>query len=237
MRTAAQGIEVVAHRGASAYAPEHTFAAYDLALSLGADALELDLRTTADGELVVLHDQTLARTAGDPRTIAELDRAGLAALDPAVRPLPLDAVLERYGDATRYLLEMKDPHPLMERRLVDALVRHRLRERVEVMSFKRAGLRRLGRLDPSIALSPLYFAPLATVLLPQIGRAARYATAIGVHRHAADPALVAAAHARGLRIRAYTVNDAGELARLAALGFDGLITDAPDRARAAAAAA
>ncbi|HEX2165607.1 MAG TPA: glycerophosphodiester phosphodiesterase family protein, partial [Longimicrobiales bacterium] len=55
---------VIAHRGASAYAPEHTFASYDMALRMGADFIEQDLQMTSDGVLVVLHDETLDRTTG-----------------------------------------------------------------------------------------------------------------------------------------------------------------------------
>jgi glycerophosphoryl diester phosphodiesterase len=69
---------VIAHRGASAYAPEHTFAAWDLALAMGADYLEQDLQMTRDGVLVVLHDETLDRTA---RAAADSGRAGPAADD------------------------------------------------------------------------------------------------------------------------------------------------------------
>src|SRR5918993_392641 len=92
--------EVIAHRGASAYTPEHTFAAYDLALEQGADALELDVRSTADGALVLLHDATLLRTTNDPRRVDELTSAGLAELDHPAAPVALDSVLGRYGDET-----------------------------------------------------------------------------------------------------------------------------------------
>ncbi len=78
--------EVVAHRGASAYVPEHTFAAYDLALEQGADTLELDGRATRDGELVVLPDRTLLRTHGDSRRI---DAVRYGELSPLTRPLRL----------------------------------------------------------------------------------------------------------------------------------------------------
>src|SRR3712207_255467 len=105
---------IIAHRGASAYAPEHTFAAYDLALDQGADVLELDVRSTADGELVVVHDATLRRTCGDPRRVDSLGRRDLAALG-ELRPLTLDAVLDRYGAQTRFLLDLKDPRPAWER--------------------------------------------------------------------------------------------------------------------------
>ena len=66
----------IGHRGASAYAPEHTFAAYDLALEQGADYIEIDLQMTADGVLVALHDKTLNRTA-DARKGCQSNTAGV----------------------------------------------------------------------------------------------------------------------------------------------------------------
>src|SRR3954451_4574005 len=89
--------QVIAHRGASAYAPEHSFAAYDLALVQQADVLELDVRSTADGELVLVHDPTLLRIAGDPRGVEGLTGAAIAELDAATRPPSLEAFLERYA--------------------------------------------------------------------------------------------------------------------------------------------
>jgi glycerophosphoryl diester phosphodiesterase len=61
----------IGHRGASAYAPEHTFASYDLALEQGADYIEIDLQMTADGVLVAMHDKTLNRTATAPEGVPE----------------------------------------------------------------------------------------------------------------------------------------------------------------------
>src|SRR3954463_16426091 len=110
-------MEVIAHRGASAYAPEHTFAAFALAIELGADRLELDVRPLADGTPVVLHDRTLARTCGDARAVRDLLPADLDALDPATRPPTLAAVLERYAAATRLLVELKEPRGCDVRRV------------------------------------------------------------------------------------------------------------------------
>jgi glycerophosphoryl diester phosphodiesterase len=137
--------EVIAHRGASAYAREHSFAAYDLAIVQGADALELDVRSTSDGRLVVLHDSRLLRTARDPRAIAALCAADVAALDEAVRPPTLDAVLDRYGSATRWLIELKDPTPGCEHGLALALGARGLERATVVQSFDAAALRRLRR--------------------------------------------------------------------------------------------
>jgi glycerophosphoryl diester phosphodiesterase len=225
-------VQVIAHRGASAEAAEHTFEAYDLALAQGADTLELDVRPTADGELVVLHDRTLARTTGDPRRIGECTAGALVELDPAVRPLRLDDVLARYGRTTRWLVELKDPAPAWEGSVVAALARHRVGDLAVVQSFDGPALRRLRRANPWLAVAPL----ARRRRLPGhafLDRSAGYAEGIGVRHEAVDLALVAAAHARGLAVRAFTVNEPAEMDRLLALGVDGLITDLPAAARTA----
>ncbi len=228
-------MQVIAHRGASAEAAEHTFGAYDLALAQGADTLELDVRPTADGELVVLHDRTLARTAGDPRRLAELTARDLAELDPAVRPLLLDDVLARYGRRTRWLVELKDPQPAWEGRVVAALSRHGVGDLAVVQSFDGPALRRLRGAAPWLVVSPL--ARRRRTPGPAfLDRSAGYADGIGVWHEAVDLALVAGAHARGLAVRAFTVNEPAEMDRLLALGVDGLITDLPATARTACSA-
>ena len=217
-------MEVIAHRGASAYAPEHGFAAYDLALEQGADALELDVRATADGTLVVLHDPTLRRTHGDPRRI---DRVRLRDLDPLRRPLTLDAVLARYGDRTRWLLELKVP---VGADLARTVRRHGLGHLVVVQAFDAAAL---------APVTGLPVAPLcedATTAWTYVARPGG-AAGLGVRHTALDPMLVRAAHGRGLTVRAWTANTVAAIDRLAAMGTDGVITDAPDLAVRTAAAA
>ena len=136
-------MEVIAHRGASAYAPENSFAAFDLALAQGADRLELDVRSTSDGRLVVLHDSRLLRTARDPRAIAAVCADDLMSIDAAARPPTRDAVLDRCGSATRWLVELKDPTPASARALGAALTARRLEHVATVQSFDAGLLRRL----------------------------------------------------------------------------------------------
>jgi glycerophosphoryl diester phosphodiesterase len=224
-------VEIIAHRGASANAPEHTLEAYDLALDQGADALEIDLRATLDGKLVALHDPTLERTHGDPRAVAETTFAELSALTRA--PERLGQLLRAYRGETRFLLELKDPVPPMERRLVRAVTHSRVRAGVEVQSFDESCLRRMGRLAPDIPLA-LLVDPMPARPLAWLDRAVRFgARAVGIPRKDVSQALVRAAHERGLLVRAWTVNEPGEARRLAALGVDALITDAPGVVRAA----
>ena len=232
MQGAPPEVEVIAHRGASAYAPEHTFAAYDLAVEQGADSLELDIRATADGELVVLHDRDLLRTAGVARAIDDLNAAELARLDPAARPLTLDAVLDRYAGMTGFLLELKDPLPAWEARVIAAVDRRRLRDRAVVASFDSAALRRLRHRAPWLTVAPLYDA--SPPHGARLAAVALFASCIGPRHEDVDAALVAGAHAHGLSVRTWTADTPADIERLVALGVDGVITNVPDRARAVA---
>lgn len=218
--------EVVAHRGASAYALEHTFPAYDLALAMGADTLELDVRMTADGRLVVLHDRTLLRTALDPRPVAGVRSGDLPEVN---RPLRLEAVLDRYGRSARWLIELKDPHPAMETALLRALAGRGLD--VTVQSFDHDSLRRLA---PDVPVAALICESTPRDQLPMLlRRVSAFACGAGVLHRSIDALSAGVARSLGLRLRAYTVNDGADMARLLAMGVDGLITDRPDVARAA----
>ena len=220
-------VEIIAHRGASADAREHSLEAYDLALDQGADALEIDLRATRDGKLVAVHDPTLDRTHGDPRAVADTTFAQLKTL--AGAPERLGQLLRAYRGETRFLLELKDPVAPMERRLVRAITHSRVRADVEVQSFDEGCLRRMTRIAPDVPLA-LLVDPLPTRPRIWMDRARRLgARAVGIPRKDVTGALVEAAHERDLLLRAWTVNDPADARRLAALGVDALITDAPGR--------
>jgi glycerophosphoryl diester phosphodiesterase len=221
--------QVIAHRGASAYAREHSFAAYDLALTQGADALELDVRSTSDGQLVVLHDSRLLRTARDPRAIAGLCAAELATLDDAVRPPTLAAVLDRYGTATRWLVELKDLTPASEHRVGVALAARGLEDLAIVQGFDVTALRRLRCSMPSLLVAPLY---RHTPSARRLRVVATFAVGVGVRHAAVDSALLLRARACGLAVNAWTANARADVERLVGLGVDGVITDVPDVARA-----
>jgi glycerophosphoryl diester phosphodiesterase len=224
-------VDVVAHRGASAYAPENTFAAFDLALAQGADVLELDVRPAADGHLVLVHDPTLERIAGDPRTIAGLSRAALATLDELVRPEAFDAFLDRYANEARLLIDLKDPTPEWETRVVDAVRHHRLEERAIVQSFDLQALLRLHAAAPWLALAPLVPADVAPTEVLTVART--FAQGVGIRHDFLDAALIGDAHEAGLAVRAWTVDDPAAMRRLLALGVDAIVTNAPDVALAA----
>ena len=174
--------------------------------------LELDVRCWHDGSLVTLHDPTLDRTTG-------------GTLDHPAAPAGFEAVLARYGPRTRYLIDLKDPCPEWEWRVVERVERDGLGRRAMVQSFDLAALERLHREAPWLALAALYRRADSVGL--RVADVPGWARAVGVHHPNVDAAFVAAARARGLAVHPWTVDDVAEASRLVALGVDGLITNVP----------
>jgi glycerophosphoryl diester phosphodiesterase len=175
----------IGHRGASGYAPEHTFVAYDLALDLGADYIEQDLQLTSDGVLVVLHDTTLDRTTRGPvenctglvstKTLAQIKTCDAGSWFNETKPdlarpefvglqIPtLEEVFSRYRRRVNYYIETKSPDAAdqMEERLLALISEHRLlrpaarRWRVLIQSFSAASLEKIHALEPSLPLIQL----------------------------------------------------------------------------------
>ena len=249
---------VIAHRGASGLAPEHTLAAYDLAIELGAHTLEQDLQMTRDGVLVILHDETLDRTARGPaenctgpvheKTLAELgtcdfgvwfdDRVpGAGARFAGQKIVTLEALIQRYGTRVLYYIETKHPEhaPGVEQALLSMLAIHELLPRegeephVIVQSFSSESLRNIHALQPDLPLVQLLEDDLDEPLDDEFGAIAEYAVGIGPPRSQVDSTLMAAARRHGLVVHPYTVNERAEMTRLLDLGVDGLFTDRPDR--------
>ena len=255
------GPAVVAHRGASFEAPEHTFAAYDLAVEQGADYIEQDLQLTADGVLVALHDDTLDRTARGPvescagpvvtKTIEQLRECDMGSwfnetyperADPDYvgQQIPtMDEILERYGSGVRYYVEIKTvgADSGMEQPLVELLEDAGLVEgaaesrQVLVQSFSPESLRIVRSLAPELPLVQLLVAGTGPHDEALLDEIAEHAVAIGPSRLDTDQALVAAAHARCLQVHPYTVDDPDEMVQLHDLGVDGMFTNVPGMLR------
>ena len=138
---------IIAHRGASGDAPENTLAAFRLAIEQGADLIELDIHQTLDGSLVVLHDESLERTGGDPRLVKDLTLAQIKKLDVgawrgntfANEAIPtLAEVLELAEGEISLQIEIKRGHsyyPLIEQRLLETLAPYREKTAVCISSF------------------------------------------------------------------------------------------------------
>jgi len=223
-------VRVIAHRGASAAAPENTVEAFRLARTLGADWVELDARRTADGRVIVHHDAELP----DGRTIVALDRSDLP---PSV--CDLEAALGAC-EGMRVNIEIKnwpadpdfDETEQVARQVVALVDELAMGERVLVSCFHYPTLAVVRELDPLLPTAFLH-------LLSDRGwedLAAQVAADGHVALHPwdglVDEALVVAASGAGLAVNVWTVDDPERMEQLVALGVSGLCTNVPDVARA-----
>jgi glycerophosphoryl diester phosphodiesterase len=233
---------VFGHRGASAYAPENTLAAFRLALAQGADGLELDVCLSADGVPVVIHDDTLGRTTSGTGPVSRLTLAELKTLEAgypgrfgaqyrAERIPSLAEVFEACGDQPLINIELKhdrSPGRQLAGTVVKLIHAYGRQGRVIVSSFQYSSLGRVKALDPDLPVGLLYMAPvfgprLVRCLARWLPHEAHHPSAAGLT--ARDMAWY---HQQGLRVNAWTVDDEAGLRRLALAGADGLITNRPD---------
>lgn len=212
---------VVAHRGGAKLAPENSVEAFHNAIKLGADAIELDIHLSADGELVVIHDDTLDRTFGRPGVVRQMSAADLRS---AGVPLLRD-VLKLTG--VKWIVEIKHPHggrhDRIEEKLLEAL--EGPLDSYVVITFDRESLRRLHQLKPDLATGYLFTTPVdAAEVKRELG--VRY---LGPNFRLVNRAFVDAAHDAGLKVNPWTVNEENDLQSMLEIGCDAITTDRPDR--------
>ncbi len=228
---------LIAHRGASTVAPEHTIPAYEAAIQAGADALELDVHLTADDQLVVIHDPDLARTTDGRGAVREHTLPELKRLDAGrwfgrafrgQRIQTLSEVLERFRGRTAFGVELKagsDFYPGIEERLLTLLQIYAVTERTLVASFDYHALRKCRDLDPDVRTGALVsgrlLAPAA--LAPQ-----GVLNALCLEARLTTERDVAACREAGLECYVWVVNDPLTARRFAEWGVAGIITDRPD---------
>ncbi|MEU5382728.1 glycerophosphodiester phosphodiesterase family protein [Kitasatospora cineracea] len=242
-------VKVIAHRGSSAALPEHTEAAYRRALEEGADGLECDVRVTADGQLVCVHDRTVRRTSDGQGVVSAMTLAQLSALDfgswkhperPEPSPvLTLERLLELTADAGRRVeLAIETKHPVryagrVESELLRVLGRFGLlpadpaESSVRVMSFSELALRRVRRAAPAVPRVYLW-----ERRLPVLGRTRSLpgGAAIagpGIELVRRDPDLVTALRRAGHRVHVWTVDRPEDVELCLELGVEALITNRP----------
>lgn len=219
---------IIAHRGASADAPENTMAAFGLAADQGAHGVEFDVRLSADGNIVIMHDDTVDRTTNGSGRVSELSVAALRELDAGMgQPVPtLDEVFEAFGPSMLYNVELKEFGLWgrgLESAVADRIDAYHLHNQVLVSSFNPLAVRRARR-----QLSATTMTGLVWMKGP---RSLRYllAPTHADHPHypLVDEAYMSWARERGLRVHVWTVDDVEEARRLAALGVHALITNRP----------
>ncbi|WP_055491713.1 glycerophosphodiester phosphodiesterase family protein [Streptomyces sp. TP-A0356] len=249
------GPVVVAHRGASAYAPENTLAAIDRAAAMGFSWVENDVQRTKDGRLVVIHDATLDRTTDvkrlfphrAPWRVKDFTAGEIARLDAGswfgrrfagTRVPTLRQYMDRIShNHQKLVLEIKNPelYPGIERQTLKLLANEgwldpgHLRDRLVVQSFSADSVRTVHALGPAIRT-----AYLGTPQVTELPAYARFADQINSTYTKLSARYVSAVHAmkgphaKPVKVFAWTVNSADLARRTAGFGVDGIITNAPD---------
>ena len=247
------GVLVIAHRGGRGLWPENTLYAFERAVDLGVDVLEMDIHSTKDGVLVVMHDSTVDRTTDGTGSIQDLTLAELELLDAgynwsddddqtfpfrgqAITVPAVEQVLAAFPDV-RMNIEIKQSQPSIVLPFCQLLRDHGMVERVLVASFDTDTIQEFRRVCPGVATTAgegevrvffgLNLAFLGAVYSPP-------AKAVQVPEYSGDlhvvtRRFVVAAQARNIEVHVWTVNDAGDMQRFLDLGVDGIITDHPDR--------
>jgi glycerophosphoryl diester phosphodiesterase len=226
--------QVIAHRGASAYRPENTLPAYELAVAQAADMIEVDLHRTRDGAVVIAHDAELERIGGRGE-IGDASLAEVRALDAGAgqRVPTLEELLDGFGSRIALNLELKQgsrgAYAGLPAVAVAAVRARGLEERTLFSSFYDPVLHDLRRVDPEarIALLLSRHAPEGWIERAH----AVGAEAVNPELPLVDRSFVERAHGEGLAVYVFTVDLLEEMQRLLELGVDGLFTNVPDRMR------
>ncbi len=234
---------ICAHRGASAYAPENTLEAFQLAADHKADAVELDVHLTKDGRLLVTHDEKIDRLSDGTGYIANMTLDQLKkhvfnkmhpTYEGALAPT-LDEVYELLKPTGMLInVEMKNsinPYPGMEEKVLELTAKMGMEDKVVYSSFNHLSMQMMKRMNPQVTCGLLY----DSVLIDPW----RYAADAGMDAlhppyqhilHLKD--YVTAAHESGLKVNVWTVNNDRDMLYIIHSGCDMMITDYPDRARA-----
>jgi len=247
-----QKIDLYGHRGSSLLAPENTEVAFDLALNLGVDVLEIDVRLSRDGVVVVTHDETIDRTTEGSGTVLSQNFSALKQLDAAyrftdldgkacrgegIRFLSLDELFERYP-LTRINIDIKDNSPLAAKLVAECIERNACHQRVNVGSFHATPLLHFRQIAPSVSTSAiqrevahLYFSrwsphgrtDLSSLPYEYLQIPRRY---MGLPL--ASTAFITFARKRSIRCVFWTLNTAEQIQATLDAGAQGIVTDRPD---------
>lgn len=226
---------VIAHRGASAYTPENTFSAFDKALSLGVDQVELDVHFSSDGHVVVIHDDNLDRTSNGSGPVASHTLSQLRALDmgswfapeyAGERMPTLGQLLERYGSQLYFHIEIKAQVENLSQRIANLVREYRLSDSVTITSFQKARLEEIRAYAPELPAGWLVpeVSDSIVVQAQELGL-----TSLCPRADRVTTELVDALHGNEFIVRAWGVTDEALMRQVVDAGADGMTVNFPDK--------
>ena len=218
-------MHIMGHRGAAAYEPENTLRSIRTALAMGVAAVEVDVQLTRDGELAVIHDDTVDRTTNGAGAVRDFTLAELKKLDAGQgEAIPsLAEVVEEVAGKAHLVIEVK--HPEAAPALVNFFQARDIFDRTHVISFWHPVVKALKEQEPRLRTGIL----LVGCPADPVGLArAALAEALVLHYGYVTPDLVTAAHAAGLLVYIWNIDDVETLKPYLALNLDGIGSNRPD---------
>ena len=214
----------VGHRGAKAYAPENTLTSFKKAMEIGVDAVELDVRKTKDGQLVVIHDADVKRTTDGKGLVSELTLAQIKSFSAeGGEKIPtLQEALDFLDKKVKVLVELKETG--VEKQVLSTVNERGLEKNVVIVSFLEEALKKIRELDKGIETGLIY-AKHSNPVKAALTLKANYLLALYRFTHTAT---VQKAHENGLKIIVWTINTPEEAQEYAKKGVDGIASDKPD---------
>lgn len=255
----AKDVLVIAHQGGEGLRPSNTLAAFDNAVALGVDVLEMDVHATADNQLVLIHDATVDRTTDGTGKVHEMTLAEIKQLDAGhywtgdegqTYPYRGQGItiptLEELFDAYPQMLfniEIKQREPSIARQLCQLLQGRELTEQVLLASFHATAMNEFRAACPMVATSMVQDEIIPFFVLSNLFLGATYQTSVESiqvpeYRGGIVPwgdlrvlngRFVRDAQRHNIELHVWTVNETADMERMLALGVDGIITDRPDR--------
>ncbi|PWA12889.1 glycerophosphodiester phosphodiesterase [Pueribacillus theae] len=238
---------LIAHRGASFHAPEHTMEAYQLAETLAADFIEIDLQMTRDGVLVAMHDDKVDRTTNGKGLVSSYTLDELKELDAGswfnkkypkeasdsyvgAKVPTLEEIFQRFGNRVNYYIETKaQDNSGMEDKLLHLLNKYNLigsRGNVVIQSFSKQSLLKIHETHPNLPLVQLVHPDeVSTLSDEKLEEMKSYSVGIGINYNELNKHLIKKIKAKNLFIHTYTVNDRDDFDRLKEWGVNGVFTD------------
>lgn len=241
---------IIAHRGASGYAPEHTMEAYKLAVEMDADYIEIDLQMTIDGELIAMHDEAVDRTTDGRGQVSDLTIEEIKELDAGswfneaydeyasesytgITVPTLKEIFTEFGNDVNYYIETKAPDlsPGMEEALLLELNAHELLEQptsgnIIIQSYSAESLKIMYSLNSDIPYIQLISKGNKKMMTDQaLKEISRYALGVGPNYQDISDEFITKLQKNDLLIHPYTVNDAETMLEFQEMGIDGVFTN------------
>lgn len=226
---------IISHRGAAGLTPENTLAAIREGINHNADFIEVDVQRSADGVLILMHDQTVDRTTDGHGKIGKLTWDEISKLDAGSHfskeyagetvPLLNAAIKMLEGSSTNLIMEVKRPHlyPGIEEQIAETIQNFESQDRITIVSFDYEWLKKFNMLMPNVSIGLLSLYPIN---IPKIAKN----QSVDVYWSSVilDPTLIRRLHNQGYQVWIWTIDNPQIIRLLIWLGVDGITTNRPD---------